>query len=162
LKKNFKAALAIAAVLLSAAVCFGADVMLTLHGRIVDEDGLPVSGAQVKLEHVGAPTKPADGAQTPSTTTGQSPLSGQAFAATSDDTGAITIANLEPGDYTVRIVKANFFVLSGETITLSPDNTEFTFTLNHSEEVHEKVDVTAPPDRIDPTNTAETASLNVT
>jgi len=168
LKKNFKAALAIAGVLLGAAACLGADATLTLHGRIVDEDGLPVSGAQVRLEHVGAPTKPADSAQTTTATGAQTTASGQpsaspqTFEATSDDTGAFTIVNLEPGDYTVRIVKATFFVLSGQSITLSPDSTEFSFTLNHSEEVHEKIDVNAPPDRIDPENTAETASLNVT
>jgi len=168
LKKNFKAALAVAVVLLGAAGCFGADATLVLQGRIVDEDGLPVSGAQVKLEHVGEPTKPSDVTQIPAaageptTRSGQAVASGQIFAATSDDTGAFTIAALEPGDYTVRIVKATFFVLSGQTITLSADNTEFTFTLNHTEEVHEKVDVTAPPDRIDPSSTSETASLNAT
>ncbi len=160
--------MAVAVVLLGAAACFGADATLVLHGRVVDEDGLPVNGAQVKLEHVGAPTEPASDARTPAATSAQTATSGQLpatpqiFAATSDDTGAFTIANLEAGDYTVRIVKATFFVLSGQTITLSLDNTEFTFTLNHTEEVHEKVEVNAPPDRIDPSSTAETASLNVT
>jgi hypothetical protein len=176
LKRYSKPVLLAVYFLLLVAVCGGADARFTLHGRIVDEDGLPVNGAQVRLEYVAATTtSAADGqsASTPGPPTraggapaspavgGQATPSGaQAYTATSDDTGAFTIANLELGEYTVRIEKATFFVLTGQKIQLSEENTEFTFKLNHTEEVREKVDVTAPPDRIDPSSTAETAALN--
>jgi len=150
--------------LLSAVACRGADPTFILHGRIIDEDGLPVGGAQVKLEYVGAPTVPSAESQAPATAGGQAPpaIAARTFSATSDDTGAFAIGNLEAGEYAVRIERAGFFVLTGQNIQLSQESTEFSFTLNHVEEMHERVEVTAPPDRIDPAQTAETASLNST
>ncbi|MGB9469108.1 MAG: carboxypeptidase-like regulatory domain-containing protein, partial [Candidatus Acidiferrum sp.] len=54
-----------------------ADSRLALKARVVDENGLPVGGAQVKLEAAG----------------------GQSFLAVSDDTGYFAIAGLPPGEY---------------------------------------------------------------
>jgi Carboxypeptidase regulatory-like domain len=153
LRKRLNSALAVVALLLRAAVCHGADPTFTLHGRVIDEDGLPVGGAQVRLEYVGPPS--SGGSPTETT-------AGQSFSASSDDTGAFTIANLSAGQFAVRIEKASFFVLTGQKIELSQDTTEFTFTLNYIEEVREKVDVSSATDRIDPTSTAETATLNST
>src|SRR5208283_2153006 len=66
-----------AALLLVAGACLAADNPITLRGRVVDENGLPVGGAQVKLEMAG----------------------GQTFLGTTDDTGAFTIENLAAGEY---------------------------------------------------------------
>ena len=115
-----------------------ADTRLVLKGRVIDENGLPVGEAQVKLEQPG----------------------GQSFSAITDDAGYFSLPNLSPGEYNARIEKTGFFVLADQKIELQADNTEFTFSLNHVEEVHEQVDVTVPENRIEPTMTQSTESLS--
>jgi Carboxypeptidase regulatory-like domain/TonB dependent receptor len=117
-----------------------ADTPLTLRGRVVDEDGLPVAEVQVKLEGLGKPK----------------------ISALTDDAGYFSIPNLPPGEYSVRMEKVAFFVLQGQTIQLAPGATEFSFTLNHIQEVREKVDVVADPNRIEPTETPQSATLTST
>jgi len=114
-----------------------ADTPLEVKARVVDENGLPVGGAQVKLENVG----------------------GQAFSTASDEAGYLFLPGLLPGEYTVHIEKKGFFVLAGQKIQLAAETTEYTFTLNHEEEVREKVDVTATENRIEPTMTESTEAL---
>lgn len=121
-----------------ASVGYAADTRLSLRGRVTDENGLPVGGAQVKLEFVG----------------------GLALAAVADDAGYFSIPNLTPGEYTAQIEKRGYFVLANQKINLKSDSGEFSFTLNHEEEVHEKVDVTVPENRIDPSTTQSTESLS--
>jgi hypothetical protein len=111
---------------------------LTLQGRVVDEDGLPVGGTQVKLEAAG----------------------GQSFFAATDDSGYFSVANLPAGEYTVRVEKQGYFVLQDQKVQLAADSGEFWFTLNHVEEVHEQVDVIAPANQIDPSTTSSTESLS--
>ena len=125
------------ALVLFASAGMAADTRLVLKGRVIDENGLPVGIAQVKLEQAG----------------------GQTFFATSDDAGYFSLPNLSPGEYEARIEKAGFFLLAEQKIELTAEATDFTFTLNHVEEVHEKVDVTAPAHRIDPATTQSTESL---
>jgi hypothetical protein len=117
-----------------------ADTPLTLRGRVVDEDGLPVAEVQVKLEGLGKAK----------------------ISALTDDAGYFSIPNLPPGEYSVRMEKVAFFVLQGQTIQLAPGATEFSFTLNHIQEVREKVDVVADPNRIEPTETPQSATLTST
>jgi hypothetical protein len=116
------------------------DAALTLRGRVLDEDGLPVAGVQVKLEGLATPK----------------------ISALSDDAGYFSIPNLPPGEYTVQMEKVDFFVLRGQAIHVAPGATEFSFTLNHIQEVREKVDVVADPNRIEPTETTEAATLTST
>jgi Carboxypeptidase regulatory-like domain/TonB dependent receptor len=125
------------ACLLASGAASAADTRLTLHGRVVDENGLPVGNVQVKLEGL------------PKTV----------FAAASDDAGYFSIPNLEPGTYSVQLEKVSFFLLRGQTIQLAVDSTEFTFTLNHAQEVRETVDVVADPNRIEPGETQQSATL---
>lgn len=115
-----------------------ADTPLVLKGRVTDENGLPVAGARVKIELAGGPI----------------------FSTVSDDAGFFALANLASGEYTARVEKEGFFVLANQKLQLAPETTEFTFTLNHEEEVREKVDVTVSENRIDPTSTPSTASLS--
>ncbi|HTB93846.1 MAG TPA: carboxypeptidase regulatory-like domain-containing protein [Candidatus Sulfotelmatobacter sp.] len=117
-----------------------ADTPLTLRGRVVDEDGLPVAEVQVKLEGLGKAK----------------------ISALTDDAGYFSIPKLPPGEYSVRMEKVAFFVLQGQTIQLAPGATEFSFTLNHIQEVREKVDVVADPNRIEPTETPQSATLTST
>jgi len=128
------------AVIFALLLCGGgiaADTPLTLRGRVVDENDLPVANVQVKLE----------GLHQPAVTT------------TTDDAGFFSVPNLASGEYTVHMEKVGFFVLTGQTIQVSSASTEFTFTLNHAEEVKEKVDVVADPNRIEPESTQQSATL---
>jgi len=126
------------ALVLLAGAGSAADTLLVLKGRVIDENGLPVGGAQVKLELAG----------------------GQSFSAASDDAGYFSFPNLPPGEYEARIEKLGYFVLANQKIELRAESTDFTFTLNHEEEVHEKVDVTVPENRIDPATTQSSESLS--
>jgi len=119
---------------------FAADTLLVLKGRVVDENGLPVGGAQVKLDAGG----------------------GQSFSAASDDAGFFSLPSLPPGEYTVRIEKQGFFVVADQKILLAADSSEFVFALNHEEEVREKVDVTVTENRIETASTQSTAALSGT
>ncbi len=127
------------ALLLWASVGFAAaDTPLVMKGQVVDENGMPVGGVQVKLEQAG----------------------GQIFFSTTDDAGYFSFLNLTPGEYKARIEKVGYFVLAGQKMELTAESEEFSFTLNHEEEVREKVDVTVPENRIDPAATASTESLS--
>ncbi len=117
-----------------------AGTALTLHGRVLDENGLPLAEVQVKLEGLG-----------------KSPVLTRTDAA-----GYFSIPDLAPGTYTVQMEKVDFFVLHGQTIQLSSGSTEFSFTLNHIQEVREKVDVVADPNRIEPSETTQTSTLTST
>jgi len=77
---------ALPALLLCAGACFATDTPIALHGRVVDENGLPVGGAQVKLEMAG----------------------GRTFLGATDDAGAFTIENLAAGEYTAHIARPGF------------------------------------------------------
>jgi Carboxypeptidase regulatory-like domain len=117
---------------------WAADVRLEMKGRVVDEVGLPVGEAQVKLELAG----------------------GQVCSTKTDEAGYFSLKNLPPGQYKARIEKAGFFLLDNQPVELREDATEFTFTLNHAEEVKEQVDVTVPENQIDPSTTQSTESLS--
>jgi hypothetical protein len=127
----------LAALLLVAVACCAADNPITLRGRVVDEDGLPVGGAQVKLELAG----------------------GQIFFTSTDDAGAFSVANLAAGEYTAHIAKPGFFVLEGQKIELAAESGEFSFTLNHEEELRETVDVTAPANQVETSETTQKTTL---
>jgi hypothetical protein len=136
---GLRVAAATVALLLAVSFC-AADAPLTLRGRVLDENGQPVAGVQVKLEGLG----------------------NVKFSALTDDAGYFSVPNLPPGEYTARMEKVAFFILRGQTIQVAAGATEFTFTLNHIQEVREKVDVVADPNRIEPTETAQSATLTST
>src|SRR6201993_3836990 len=117
-----------------------ADTALSLRGRVLDENGQPVAGVQVILEGLGK----------------------QKISALTDGAGYFSVPNLAPGEYTVQMEKVDFFILRGQKIQLAPGSTEFSFTLNHIQEVREKVDVVADPNRIEPTETPQSATLTST
>jgi hypothetical protein len=135
---RFATTVTVLALLLATSASRAVDTRLTLKGRVIDENRLPVGAAQVKLEVAG----------------------GLPISAITDDAGYFSIPNLAPGTYTMRIEKPGFFLLANQKIELSPESGEFSFSLNHVEEVHEQVDVTVPANRIDPATTQSTESLS--
>ena len=106
-------------------------------GVVLDENGVPLVAAQIAFEA----------------------SNGRVFHSETDGAGRFTIKNVPVGDYKIEVRKEGFFVLSNYAATLQPGANEFKLTLNHAEEVHERVQVTAPANQIDPQDTAQRATL---
>jgi hypothetical protein len=73
---------------------------------------------------------------------------------------AIHPPNLPAGDYEVEVRKEGFFLLSGQSFSLHADRNELTLTLNHVQELHEQVQVTAPSNQIDTQDTSQRSTLS--
>ncbi len=106
-------------------------------GAVVDENGVPVAAAQIRLEDSG----------------------GKAYEAETDGAGRFTIRNLSAGNYKVEVRKQGFFLLTGKELALHAGPNEVNFTLNHAQELHEQVQVAAPANQIDPQDTAQRSTL---
>lgn len=113
-----------------------------LHGTVVDENGLPVAGAAITVEAAGEHKSPAP------------PLT-----ILTDDLGRFTVENLTPGEYRITLRKAGFFVLADRAVTIQAGTNEAILTLNHEQEVHEKVEVVANPNQVEPEDTARRSTL---
>ena len=108
------------------------------RGVVLDENGVPVVAAQVKLED----------------------SDGHAYRTETDLAGRFAIHNVSSGDYKAEVHKKGFFVLSGETVSLHAGNNELSLVLNHEQEVREKVQVTAPSNQIETQDTSQRSSLS--
>lgn len=106
-------------------------------GVVMDENGVPIGAAQIKLEHV----------------------TGQTYGAETDGAGRFTLRNLLAGDYRAEVRKQGFFLLSGKPLTLHAGSNELTFTLDHAQELHEQVQVAAPANQIDTRDTGQRSTL---
>ena len=106
-------------------------------GLVLDENGVPVPAAHLKLEDSLA----------------------HVYRTETDGAGRFTIKNLLAGDYKLEVRKEGFFVIANRAVTLQPGPNELNLTLNHAEEVHEHVQVTAPANQIDPQDTAQRNTL---
>src|SRR5260370_5894447 len=106
-------------------------------GVVMDENGVPVGAAQIKIEQG----------------------SGKTYRAETDGAGRFALRNLSAGDYKVEVRKQGFFLLTGKALTLRAGPNEVTFTLNHAQELHEQVQVVAPSNQIDTQDTAQRSTL---
>src|SRR5260370_1458745 len=106
-------------------------------GLVLDENGVPVAAAQLKLEDTSA----------------------LVYRTETDGAGRFTLKNLPTGDYKLEVRKEGFFLIANQAGTLQPGPNELNLTLNHAEEVHEQVQVTAPPNQTDPQDTAQRNTL---
>jgi len=106
-------------------------------GLVLDENGIPVAAAQLKLE---------DG-------------SAHVYRTETDGAGRFTFRDLPTGDFKLEVRKQGFFVIAARAITFQPGANELNLTLNHAEELHEHVQVTAPANQIDPQDTAQRNTL---
>jgi Carboxypeptidase regulatory-like domain len=106
-------------------------------GLVLDENGVPVAAAQLKLEDSAA----------------------HVYRTETDGAGRFTVRNLSTGDFKLEVRKQGFFLIAARAITLQPGANELNLTLNHAEEVHEQVQVTAPANQVDPQDTAQRNTL---
>lgn len=107
-------------------------------GIVLDENGVPVAAAQVRLED----------------------STGHSYRAETDLAGRFVIHNLFSGDYKAEVRKKGFFVLSGQTVSLHAGSNDVSLVLNHEQEVREKVQVTAPSNQIDTQDTTQRSTLS--
>src|SRR5690349_3186915 len=106
-------------------------------GMVRDENGVPVGSAQIKFESSG----------------------GQAFRTETDGAGRFTLRHLPAGDYRIEAGKPGFFLLTVQKFTVHSGLNELALTLNHVQELHEKIQVTASENQIDPLDTAQRSTL---
>lgn len=128
--------------LLSAADARCGQTASNLHGKVIDENGLPVPAAEVVLGAVAGQAAPAHD-----------------LTALTDDLGLFSFPDLNPGDYQVTVRQTGFFVLAGQALTLQPGPNELTLTLNHEQEYHERVEAVASTTKVDPQDTAQRSTL---
>src|SRR5258708_4466446 len=107
-------------------------------GAVVDENSVPVGAAQVKVEKG----------------------NGKVYRRETDGAGRLILESLLAGNYKVEVRKEGFFLFSGQTFSLHAGRNEFTLTLNHVQELHEQVQVTAPSNQIDTQDTSQRSSLS--
>jgi hypothetical protein len=107
------------------------------HGFVLDENAVPVASAQLTL------TRPNE----------------LPHRVETDGAGRFALRNLSPGEYQAEVRKEGFFVLSGTALSLQPGTNEITFTLNHAQELHERVDVVSLANQVDTQDTTERAAL---
>ncbi|MGC0774966.1 MAG: carboxypeptidase-like regulatory domain-containing protein, partial [Candidatus Acidiferrum sp.] len=106
-------------------------------GFVVDENTVPVASALIKLEY----------------------NAGHIYRTETDGAGRFAFRNLPTGEYKLEVRKEGYFVIVNRSVTLQPGTNEFSLTLNHAEELHQQVQVTAPANQIDPQDTAQRNTL---
>ena len=102
-------------------------------GQVLDETGVPVEGAIIKLHQE----------------------TGTAYESKTNASGWFTLRGVPVGEYRADVRKEGFFVLSGQPVTLHASKNELVLTLNHEQEVHERVQVAAPQNEIDVQTTTQ-------
>src|SRR6266436_2547900 len=106
-------------------------------GLVLDENGVPVGAAQIQFDSTAS----------------------RAYRTETDSSGRFILRDLRTGDYKVEVRKAGFFLLTGQLFTLRAGPNELTLTLNHEQEVHEQIQVTAPSNQIETQDTSQRSTL---
>jgi len=115
-----------------------ATAAVQLQGSVADENGVPVSGAQITVK----------------------PEGGSAQYAYSDDTGHFEVVVPAPGKYLVSLSKPDYFRLTDQVVPLQEGNNEVSFTLSHEFEVHESVEVRSSTKQIEPLETEHQEAMD--
>ena len=124
-----------------------ANTLLVLKGRVTDENGLPVASVRVILEL--ADEQVFAGLR-------------KKYTVITDEAGNFVVPDILPGSYNMRVEKPGYFVVSVSGLDANQATPPIEVTLNHEEEVREKVDVTVTENRIEPTTTQSTEALSGT
>lgn len=101
---------------------------VTLSGRVVDENNVPVAGSAVTLKLAGQ---------------------SQSLEAVADPTGAFRAQLPQPGSYLITAEHAGFFTLKDRPADIHEGSNEIVLALNHVRNTSESVDVRASPSPID-------------
>ena len=126
---------------LVAAVCavsWQAAAEVSVTGKVVDENGAAVAGAQVELR------------------LGEGPAAG----ANTDVAGNFNLTLPAAGDYRIRTQRQGFFLFTGGPQLFEEGTNLLTVTLNHLQEFTESIDVTYSPPAIDLQEPAERKQLD--
>ena len=120
-----------------------ADAQIRLAGRVVNETNAPVSGAQVTLTDV-------------------PPI--RAFAAISDPTGAFAVLLPAAAEYSLKVDREGYYLISGRKVTVTDSTLELHITLQSVYEMEASVDVSGKPgvvdmDRVAPHETLSSRTL---
>lgn len=108
-----------------------------LSGVVFDENGVRVAEAQIELRDSTAHT----------------------YTTQSNAAGRFNFHDLPLGEYRAGVRKSGFFVLTGQAFTIRPGVNDLSLVLNHAQEIHDQVQVTAPPHVLDPQDTAQRSEL---
>ena len=110
----------------------------SLTGVVLDENGVPVAAAQLRFESSAGPI----------------------YRVETDGAGRFGLRHLSAGDYKLEVHKEGFFVLTNGVVKLQAGANELVLTINHSQEVHEQVQVRAGANEIDPQDTTQRNTLS--
>ena len=125
--------------LVAAALCPAA-FAVTVAGRVVDENGIPVQNARVRAFLPGSPDQAAATAE-------------------SDATGQFHLQVDAAGLYQVRADRDGFFEFVGQQVNLDPD-APLEIRINHLKELSESMDVRYSPPAIDPEETSDSKKIH--
>ena len=119
------------------AVARAQETEVELQGKVVDEDDLPVSRAEVIA------------------TWGLN----SSFTVYTDAAGQFEVGPLREDHVSLAISKPGFFLLANHTVELHPGVNEITLTLNHETELQQQVHVLSGSTQIDPDTTGHQETL---
>jgi len=133
----------VAALLFGATLAFGISGSVTsplaaqrptfeLHGRVNDEDGHPVAGAEVTVSWNAS----------------------RSLTVYSDAAGEFRVSPIGQSQVFVFVSKPGFFQTRDQKLTLNPGANEATLVLNHETELHQQVNVSSGPSGVDPDSTS--------
>ena len=111
-----------------------------ISGRVTDETGAAIANARVELRAA----------------------SGVTAVSSTDRAGNFKISLQEAGEYSIRAERLGFYVFQGKPQHFEPGESDLSITLNHQQELSDRVDVTASPPAIDPQQPQERRELDNT
>ena len=113
---------------------------VTLHGRVVDENGAPVRAAVVSVRAAHASVPPAAGSAVAAPA--------KSWEAQTDPTGAFTLTLPQPGDYLVSVEREGYYALKDRAVHVETTQ-EVTLAINTVREVFQSENVNAETSPVD-------------
>src|SRR5881628_1127520 len=107
-------------------------------GRVVDENGIAVAGAQVTLSVRGQPAS---------------------LYAVTDEAGRFSFPTLSDGSYDLKVEKRGYYAFVSRSLAVSARAASLEITLNHRQEYEETVNVVYSAPTIDPQEAAAQTTL---
>ena len=128
--------LLIASLVICTAMAYAQTPSAHLHGEVFDENGSPISGAEIALI---------------------SPQ-GEKYLSYSNVTGRFDFSPVNCAEYQLTANKPGFFRIS-KSFTLTEGENDILLVMNHESEIHERVEITSAVQEINPQSTSNESSL---